>query len=192
MNDDFFDLQELADQVVDSADPIVPRIDPGDKDRESIRRNVVQDMLDRGLGKGKDSGTKTEKPKRETPPRRKGSLTKRLTEFYTFLGMSLMPFDPVCAAAVINSAEKCAEALDNLAYENDAVRRAIHMLLETSAWGQVAMAHAPILLAIGAHHVPAVQRMMVRMAGAATGNEAEEYLRQKGNGNEPGPNFDNS
>ena len=94
------------------------------------------------------------KPEKDVPKVRAGSLVKPLREFYTSVGTVLVPFDPACGTALIENAENCAKSLDMLAQQNDAVRRAIVAMTQTSAWGGVMIAHAPILLMILLHHGP--------------------------------------
>jgi hypothetical protein len=93
---------------------------------------------------------------RAVPRTKPGSLVQPLAQIYTTVGALLSPFDPVCGSAIIASADKCAQTLDTLAQQNDAVRRALLALTQTSAIGAVAIAHAPIALAVATHHVPAV------------------------------------
>jgi hypothetical protein len=93
---------------------------------------------------------------RSVPKTRPGALVQPLEQIYTTIGALLSPFDPVCGSAIIASAGKCATTLDTLAQQNDAVRRALLALTQTSAIGAVAIAHAPIALAVATHHVPAV------------------------------------
>lgn len=80
------------------------------------------------------------------------TLKKALMELYASVGMVMMPFDQPCAMSVVNSAEQCADAMVKLAAENDAVRRALNALTQTSAWGGVIAAHLPIIMAVTSHH----------------------------------------
>ena len=79
--------------------------------------------------------------------------------------MSVMPFDPSCGRIIIENSEKCADALDDLAKTNSAVRYFLITLFTTSAWGAVVMAHAPIVMAIAMHHVPALKKQQEKMVG---------------------------
>lgn len=90
------------------------------------------------------------------PPKRKGQFVKPLEQLYVGVGMSLILIDPTCAAAIMNSANKCAVSIDELAYVNPQVRRIVAALLDTSAIGAVVFAHMPIMLAVVLHHVPGV------------------------------------
>lgn len=101
-----------------------------------------------------------EKPSRSRPRKRKapasrpkkGAFTEPLTEMYGFVGMAIFMRDQHCGTVVMENAEKCAEALDELAYQNESVRRVLDKLTTTSAFGAVVLAHAPIIAAIAAHH----------------------------------------
>jgi hypothetical protein len=88
------------------------------------------------------------------PPYRAGQFIEPLTQLYAFAGVGLMPFDPHCAMTIAQSGEDCAKAWDELAKNNLAVRRALQSLLATGAWSGVIAAHAPILVAVLAHHAP--------------------------------------
>ncbi len=117
-----------------------------------------------------------QRPLREVPPLPRGGLVKPLTDLYTGVGTMVYAFDPICGQAVIQAAPECAKALNDLAKQNDAVRRVLVQFLETSAWGLVMVAHAPILIAVAMHHVPALQNVMGAM-GQETADEAEQYLQ---------------
>lgn len=106
----------------------------------------------------KSKPDKSPKPVRATKD--SATLKKALTELYTAGGMMWAPFDPQCGMAVVNSAEPCADALVKLADENEAVKRALSALTQTSAWGGVMAAHLPIIMAIAGHHVAAVRERM--------------------------------
>jgi hypothetical protein len=119
------------------------------------------DLKGKRIFSGKDRPDRQPKIKKPPPAKpRTGSLVKPFTDFYTSIGAFIVPFDQPCGMAVVNNAEPCARALENLARENPAVRRALLALVETSVWGQVIAAHLPIMLAIATHHVPAVRNEM--------------------------------
>lgn len=99
------------------------------------------------------------------PKLREGHFVKPLTQLYTTIGLTLMPFDQACATAFVANAESCAKSLDALARENDAVRKALLALTQTGAWGAVLMAHAPLILMIMTHHGP--EQMKERIAPLA-------------------------
>jgi len=94
-------------------------------------------------------------PRRKPAPRAKrGVFVEPLTQLYTGMGAMLMPFDAQCANVVISSAEQCATSMDELAYQNESVRRALTAITQSSAWGAVIFAHLPIIMAVAMHHGP--------------------------------------
>lgn len=108
----------------------------------------------------KDAKSNESKPplRKATVPRSKpGQFVEPLTKIYAGIGLALMPFDQVCAVQVANSATTCAEAWDELAQKNDAVRKMLYAITETSAWGGVMIAHFPILMAVAGHHMPGIK-----------------------------------
>lgn len=166
-----------------SDDPIVPGGDNvvteeqvvNDSDGRSKAFDFIA-LANRGRNEKKAEKEKAEKKEpKKLPPRRKGALVRQLEELYTTLGMAVMAFDEPCGTAIVNSATKCAESLDNLAYENDAVRRILYRILETSAWGGVIIAHSPIIMAVAVHHVPIVRVTMAKMMAKRVGDEAEKF-----------------
>lgn len=110
----------------------------------------------------------------------RGGLKGPLTQLYTGIGMSLLPFDPGCARIVIENAEKCAETMDELAKTNTAVRNLLVSLCTTSAWGAVIMAHAPIVMAISMHHIPALRNRQEKMVGEFAEMMANGFKTQTG------------
>lgn len=125
---------------------------------ERVRRRIRQG---RGGGAASEPSAGESTPLRpanggrEPPPKpRPGSLVRPLTEFYTAIGLMLAPVDPVCSVAFMDNAEACARSLENLARENETVRRVIVAMTQTSAWGGAIIAHLPILLIIIVHHGP--------------------------------------
>lgn len=121
--------------------------------------------------KGDSQREKREQRAREkaakTPRKQKGMFVKPLTEIYSTIGSTVfmlegqraikngaqVPESP-CGTAILESAERCAQALDELAYQNEAVRRALMAVTQTSAIGAVVVAHAPIIMAVVMHHAP--------------------------------------
>ena len=113
----------------------------------------------------KRSSKRASKPRavKPMPKAPQGGLRRPLEDMYTGLGMMMMPFDAHCGKIVIDAAPRCAETLDELAKTNPAVRRILISLVTTSALGAVIMAHAPILMAIAMHHVPALREKQEKM-----------------------------
>lgn len=107
--------------------------------------------------KPKANGTPRVKMPKASPSMPRGGLRAPLENMYTGLGMAVCAIDQHCGMAIINNATECAKAMDELAKTNPAVRRILMKLVETSALGTVIMAHAPIVMAIAMHHVPALK-----------------------------------
>jgi len=170
MADPPLDLDALDIQVVEDDDPIVPMMTDNiftadelddivteDTPPESAPRKHWSDQFF-GPNEPRARKPKREREKKPPPPKpRAGALVKPLTDMYAALGMMITPFDRPCGTTIIANAEPCAEALDKLARENAAARRVIVAMLETSVWGAVIAAHAPILMAVAAHHVPMIR-----------------------------------
>lgn len=105
-----------------------------------------------GGQKKKSGGGRKKQPKREP-----------LVSLLTVTGTGLAMVNAYDGERVVANAEACADALLNAAKESDAVRRALLVMQETSAWGQVATAFLPVAVPIAANHgvVPAHTAVMV-------------------------------
>lgn len=117
-----------------------------------------------GAAKSRTKNGADERPVKEAkraPVAPRGGFVKPLTEMYGSIALMLLPFDAECAMAIMEAAPKAAESLDNLAKSNPAVKKVLIALTQTSAWGAVLAAHAPIILAVTIHHVPAVKNSPV-------------------------------
>lgn len=110
--------------------------------------------------------------KKPAPRAKKGAFVEPLTELYSTLAIMLMPFDAQCANVVMKSAEQCAQSMDELAYQNESVRRALTAITQTSAWGAVIFAHMPIIMAVVMHHGPG--GMTTAMTNMFAGNNDVE------------------
>jgi hypothetical protein len=174
------DLDFLVENATPVADPIAPQPDPEmpiiSEEEAAERESFVQRQLHMiAGGKREPKAPRNRKVKAPAAPvdapamPRKGTLAKSFTQMYVSIGTFLLPFDAACGGAVINAAPKCGEALEELARTNPAIRKALLAMLETSVWSQVILAHAPIMLAIAIHHVPAVRNNLSGMAAAVVG-----------------------
>lgn len=102
---------------------------------------------------------KAEKPRGRatsttTIPNRKGQFVEPVTRFYAMIGAGVAIRDPQCGLAIMQAAPDAAKAWDEIAYKNEAVRRALWALAQTTTFGELFAAHVPILLAVGVHHIP--------------------------------------
>lgn len=124
-------------------------------------------------GKPKEKKAKVRRP---TPPMPRKGLAGPLTNMYTGLGMTVSMIDKQCGMAIVESAEDCAQAWEDLAKTNPKVRRALLMLLETSDVTKIVIAHAPIMMAVMVHHMPLVREQQMRLIEvfANSGNTEEE------------------
>jgi hypothetical protein len=126
-------------------DPVKPNHKASqDRPRGSARRRATENSE----AKDKPTSTRTKKAANPLPPKRKGQFVEPLENMYGTMGLMLMPFRPMTAQATMENAHNCAVAVDEWAYQNDAVRRIIHKLVTASAAGAVITAHLPILMAL--------------------------------------------
>lgn len=152
------DLSALVPEDVPAPPGPVP-------DHRASRDDRRRSIFNRSRRGAESPASQPPRAPRRTPrernaiPNRKGQFVKPLTNLYTMGGMAfMMRGDGTCGTAVIENAAKCATALDELAYKNEAIRRALWTLTRTSDYGMVLAAHAPILLAIGMHHVAPIRK----------------------------------
>lgn len=181
--------EEIVRPQVQEPDTDTPP-DPEPQDRaEAVRSRLRFFQQGRGGAASEPSaGPSTPRPsrQRDIPPKpREGQLVKPLTELYVSIGAVLAPVDPVCSVAFMTNAEECAKRLETLARENEAVRRAILALTQTSAWGGVLIAHLPILMVVLMHHGPDSVRekaapMAMMLNPEAMRLAAEQQAQQSG------------
>jgi hypothetical protein len=157
-------------------------------------KEILTDRRSRGEDEANSDGgraggprdRRTKQNKSAAAPRMPAQLGKQVAELYGLAAMMLMAFDPPCATAVMESAERCGEAWENLARTNPGVRRVLVSLTQGSAWSSVVFANAPIISAIAIHHIPAVSKIMQRRFDAPddTGDagEAAEETSQGADG----------
>lgn len=139
------EAKSLLDSLIISDDdsPTVEGTPNPKANREPLRKRVRA-----------ASGTPKEaKPKERVAAQKKDEFVQPLTEMYTMLGVVLTPFDPV-GPVIIQSAPNCAQSLNDLAAENESVRKALRSLTQASAMGAVIVAHAPIFISLATNHMP--------------------------------------
>lgn len=136
-------------------------------------------------------------PKQEaegTPQHRPGVITKGVNRLYRRAGKIVRAMDRDIGIAIIESARNTAEdgepddsvgaAWDELARTNPRIRRFLLKMIAGGAWGQVLMAHAPILLAIVmkdgiAKHIP-FMKLITAMADDDDEAQAEGEIHVPG------------
>lgn len=106
---------------------------------------------------GRRPTAKPDPKKTVTPAYKQGMFVQPLTDMYLMLGGLMALKDATCGTAIAESADSCAQALDELARNNPAMRRALTKLLQTSDWGKVIAAHMPIVMAVAFHHIPSLK-----------------------------------
>lgn len=76
---------------------------------------------------------------------------EKIEGFYGGLALAFITPTPMynedAAHALAGQAKACADAWFNLAENNDSVRRVVLMFIEGGAWGALAAAHVPIIVA---------------------------------------------
>jgi hypothetical protein len=117
------------------------------------------------------------KTPKSTTSYRSGMFVRPLEDIYTGIGMMTMPFDAPCGQVVIQQAHDCAVSLDELAKENETVRRILMGIVTTSVTGKVILAHAPILAVMVMHHGGG------KAAGVA--EQAEQFLKGQSTAENP-------
>lgn len=108
-------------------------------------------------------GVKKSTPKPIPPMPRGNALRVSLENFYNGVGLAVSAVDPHCGGIIIENAAACAKSMDELAKTNPALRRVIMKLVATSAMGTVIAVHAPIVMAISVHHIPALRERQEKM-----------------------------
>lgn len=83
---------------------------------------------------------------------RKASLTPQLSMFFGSIGATVYAFDQTCGQSIMQGTPALAEALDELARENENVRRVLEGLMTAGTYSKLVVAVAGIALPIAAHH----------------------------------------
>lgn len=99
-----------------------------------------------------------------------GRISDALKGTYTQVAMMWGMFDPPCAQVLMQNAETMANSMEKWAKESPAIRGVLDKVITTSVVGEVIAAHAPIVMAIGMHHVPALRSKLGQPAGETAGS----------------------
>jgi hypothetical protein len=131
----------MPDETPDDSIPDFPEItDEPIRPNPSASKDNGKASFFRRPPVGDQRNTKVRTTRVVVPKVKPGHFVEPLTQIYAAFGMAVMPFDPVCANAILVSASKCAESLDAWAQESDAVRRALFAVTQTTAVGMVLVA----------------------------------------------------
>lgn len=142
------DWSSIPAETVES----VPDFKASEEKAESVVNKTRRKVRERAAAKEAASAPRARRTTKRASAPKKGAYKETLQEMYAYVGMGIMIVDPTCGNAVIESAEQCAQSLDDLAYTNESVRRVLDTLTQGSAIGAVIMAHLPIVMAVAAHH----------------------------------------
>ena len=125
------------------AEPSAPDSPPADRPPDEGK------AVKRG---GRRSTTRPESP---SVPYRAGVIAKGMNKLYAKAGKIVRVMDPEIGQAIIDVTRKesdddvtVGEAWEELAKANPRIRRFLMKVIAGGAWGQLFMAHAPILLAV--------------------------------------------
>lgn len=81
-------------------------------------------------------------------PYQKGVIRTGMTKLYKRTGRIVKSMDADIGIAIVESAEECGEAWEDLAKANPRVRALLMKLLRGSGWSAIFMAHMPIFMAV--------------------------------------------
>jgi len=118
----------------------------------------------------------------ETPKYSPGLLVKPLRDLYVTVGTLVLPFNQAVGTAFIQNAEACARSLDNAAKTDKQIRRVLMLLITGSVWGEVIVAHMPIMMALAVTMVPAVRQSL----NVESPQSESETINPVSNGYAPG------
>jgi hypothetical protein len=107
---------------------------------------------------------------------RAGMFVEPVTQLYTLMGLGLSMVDkhdvthiddngqehvehgvPLCGQAIVQNAHDIGTAWDNLAQKDERVRKALMTLTRASVWGEIVVAHTPLMMAVVANHAPGLK-----------------------------------
>lgn len=121
--------------------------------RKKADEPTVEKMLD-GMAEDADAA---EAPQPKSTPKtsapRRGSLERRLKEFFETCGAGLMfAGDMPCGTVLTTQAGPLAEALDKLAQQNKRIKAFLEAASASSAYGELFIATFPVIVAVAVHH----------------------------------------
>lgn len=146
----------MADTTPNKVDPTTvegyePPVDGEDRKaakarRARNRRRAEKVQREQAAADGKAEPSKVGRPSKA------GKREQAVTGVLTGVGIAVMAFDEFDGTTIIEGAPDLAKALANLADKRPAVARALDAMTETSAWAEVAVAGAAIVVPIVTHH----------------------------------------
>jgi hypothetical protein len=156
------DLSVLARVATETIEePPKPRDKPPRPRTSQPRANQTrQDSPPRSRARASNTPPVADSDDVETPTYRPGILVKPLRDMYVTVGTLVIPFNKPVGTSFIQNAENCARALDNAAKADKQIRRVLMLLVQGSVWGEVIIAHMPIMMALAVTMVPSVRSTM--------------------------------
>lgn len=159
-----------------SEDGSAPSDDPTSPAPERKRRRIIGGAPTPPRAGSRDSLPRSQrapKEKKPLPPIPPKGFAPAVEKMYGTIALAVMPLDMELASAIMTVAPEAAAAWDELARRNDAVRRILVAMMQTTAAGALFAAHMPIILLF-------VQRAMgdnprVSMLAGLLGQQAETY-----------------
>jgi hypothetical protein len=120
-----------------------------------------------------------DKPRKEKTPAPAASQAKKLCaplkDLYRMIGIGVSAIDQHCGFAIAREADALGESWEELARTSPGFRRFLEKAQKASGWGTVLTAHAPLALAIAAHHMPAdkAEQFGMTTTESAAGRDTE-------------------
>lgn len=137
----------------------------------------IDDLLDKARADAEKENAENPAPeakpsrrRKPTPRASKRSLKEPLTDFYATIGAGVFILNQADGAVILANAESMAESLDNWGKVNPGVHRVLERLCTTGAFGAVAAAHAPVVMAILNNH-NVIQTIMGKNADEDSDNK---------------------
>jgi hypothetical protein len=122
----------------------------------------------------RDSGPRSQrKIKKPLPPIPRNGFAPGIEKMYGAIALAVMPLDMEFASAIMQVAPEAAKAWDELARRNEAVRRMLTAMMETTAWGAVIAAHVPLMLLLMNRMFKGDPR--ISMLGSVLAQQAEDH-----------------
>lgn len=121
--------------------------------------------------------TNTNGPKMSSAPAPEGAIAAGISQLYGQVGMFVGMFDQQCGTVIITNAAAMGASLEAAAKESPAMQEFLQRMITTSVWGQVLAAHAPVIMAIGMHHIPAIRSRVNPSAPEGADTQAPSNMK---------------
>jgi hypothetical protein len=142
------------------------RLLPRNRSQNGTQDNATSRVRDRSI-------PKPPRAERPLPPIPAKGFAPGVQKMYEALALAVSPFDVKLGETLTSIAPEAAQAWDELARQNHMVRRFLVAMMETTAWGQVIAAHAPLVGLMFARMMG--NDVRVSMVGLLMGQEAEKH-----------------